>query len=438
MSASSSSFAGLPLRFGLISAVTGLLATSMIWLIGEHDRDTRLQQQADGLGNALARQTAIMVTELVLANDLISLNVLLNELTRDDPISQAAVLSVDDQVIAIAGDSGPGETGRINRYVAPIALQDSVAGYVRIHVDRDALAGPADRRDWMMLASLVLVLSLSISATLLFYRHYVGLPLQSLTVGLRELRRGKAWYCAFGERRDDVGRAIRAYNRLLPEQEHAASEHASRDTAASTALVLRINNHDWLEQHLSPEDATHVFQRCRQWLEQIATLYNGHILESEGEEFLLQFGHPARDEEQVFHALCSALVFMRLCERIPQCLPTKPPCSVEIKAGVHCTANPEHAAGEAVEGRNPFALAGRLAEASPVDSLLLSTRTLKQARGSERFRFEAYSRLRLQDEEGDVETCLLLGPATVGSRRLIEQQAERLMNAPQETGEARS
>ena len=46
----------------------------VFWLISSYSNRSLLQQQADGLGRALAEQTAMHLTELVLANDLISVN----------------------------------------------------------------------------------------------------------------------------------------------------------------------------------------------------------------------------------------------------------------------------------------------------------------------------------------------------------------------------
>ncbi|MFT7293904.1 MAG: putative membrane protein affecting hemolysin expression, partial [Pseudohongiellaceae bacterium] len=45
-----------------------------------------MREHADGMGNTLARQTANQMTELMLANDLISMNVVLSALTRDSSI----------------------------------------------------------------------------------------------------------------------------------------------------------------------------------------------------------------------------------------------------------------------------------------------------------------------------------------------------------------
>ena len=74
----------------------------VFWLISSYSNRSLLQQQADGLGQALAEQTAMQLTELVLANDLISVNVVLNSLTEATGIQRISVLSVDDAVLAEA------------------------------------------------------------------------------------------------------------------------------------------------------------------------------------------------------------------------------------------------------------------------------------------------------------------------------------------------
>ena len=74
----------------------------VFWLISSYSNRSLLQQQADGLGQALAEQTAMQLTELVVANDLISMNVVLNRVTEATGIQRISVLSVDDAVLAEA------------------------------------------------------------------------------------------------------------------------------------------------------------------------------------------------------------------------------------------------------------------------------------------------------------------------------------------------
>jgi uncharacterized membrane protein affecting hemolysin expression len=62
------------------------------WLVSNYNTQNLLRQQADQLGFTVAEQTALQMTEFVLANDRISMNVVLGELIRGTSITELAVI----------------------------------------------------------------------------------------------------------------------------------------------------------------------------------------------------------------------------------------------------------------------------------------------------------------------------------------------------------
>jgi uncharacterized membrane protein affecting hemolysin expression len=62
-----------------------------------------MHEQADALGESLTTQTATSATELLVSNDILSLNVLLNNLTKNPLVAHAAIYSVDNRILAEAG-----------------------------------------------------------------------------------------------------------------------------------------------------------------------------------------------------------------------------------------------------------------------------------------------------------------------------------------------
>ena len=62
-----------------------------------------MQQQADALGQSLLSQTAASATELLVSNDLLSLNVLLSNLVKNPLVAHAAIYSVDNRILAESG-----------------------------------------------------------------------------------------------------------------------------------------------------------------------------------------------------------------------------------------------------------------------------------------------------------------------------------------------
>ena len=132
-------------KFATAVCLLLLLAMCAFWLISNYNTQNVMRQQADNLGNTLAQQTASQLTELVLANDLISMNVFLGGLARNTSIRDIAVINIENDIIA-AARSEPATPATIiplpfalNRlqaeYRAPITVADSTAGYVRLTLD---------------------------------------------------------------------------------------------------------------------------------------------------------------------------------------------------------------------------------------------------------------------------------------------------------------
>jgi len=218
-------------KFSLTTSVVVVLAMSVFWLVTTYNTENILRQQADSLGETLARQTAILVTELVLSNDLISMNVLLNQLTRNAAIAQAAVLSVDDQVIAIAGSSVSSRNAGSNQffgsYLSPIALQGSIAGYVRINLDQSYIEKGVTRNFIFILIALSLLIIVAITVTMALTQHFISLPLRTLTARIQQLQQGEVELSPFADRNDEVGVVIQAYNRLAYALEREAQGRQS-------------------------------------------------------------------------------------------------------------------------------------------------------------------------------------------------------------------
>jgi uncharacterized membrane protein affecting hemolysin expression len=239
-------------RFSLTTSIVVILAMSVFWLVTTYNTENILRQQADSLGETLARQTAILVTELVLSNDLISMNVLLNQLTRDAAIAQAAVLSVDNQVIAIAGSSVSSISGNnqqfFGSYLSPIALQGSIAGYVRINLDQSYIERGVTRNFILMLIALSLLIIIAITVTMALTQHFISLPLRSLTARIEQLQHGEIELSPFADRNDEVGILIQEYNRLA-----YALERGARMPAQSEQLLAQHGEPDLPERAGSPD-----------------------------------------------------------------------------------------------------------------------------------------------------------------------------------------
>ena len=173
-----------------------------------------MHEQADALGQSLTTQTATSATELLVSNDILSLNVLLGNLVKNPLVAHAAIYSVDNRILAEAGqrprNSLLGEAEGL--YQTKITFQDVTAGQLRISLDMSQFQQPMliSLQSMGILAAILLALALSLS---LRQARHITTPLLQLRVWLRDPQP----YTPATDRQDEIGDIARQlHTRLAP------------------------------------------------------------------------------------------------------------------------------------------------------------------------------------------------------------------------------
>ncbi|MBI8113500.1 YtjB family periplasmic protein [Pseudomonas aeruginosa] len=156
------------------------------WVMGMQFRQA-MQQQADALGQSLITQTAASATELLVSNDILSLNVLLNNLVKNPLVAHAAIYSVDQRILAEAG-SRPKQSllgATEGLYSTPITFQEVIAGHLRISLDMQQFQQPMmiSLQSMGLISLILLILALYFSLRL---GRQISTPLLQLRVWLRD------------------------------------------------------------------------------------------------------------------------------------------------------------------------------------------------------------------------------------------------------------
>ncbi|MNM59688.1 Bacterial virulence factor hemolysin [compost metagenome] len=161
-----------------------------------------MHEQADALGESLTTQTATSATELLVSNDILSLNVLLNNLTKNKLVAHAAIYSPDNRILAESGQRPKhGLLGEAEgMYQSKITFQDVTAGQLRISLDMDQFQQPMtiSLQSMGILSAILLALSLALSLRL---GRHISTPLLQLRVWLRNIDE----YTPATERQDEIG-----------------------------------------------------------------------------------------------------------------------------------------------------------------------------------------------------------------------------------------
>lgn len=179
----------VPVALRIVSHSLLLVAAALVIYAGIMSMQFRhaMQQQADALGQSLVTQTANSAAELLVANDNLSLNVLLSNLARNPLVAHAAVYSPDNRVLAESG-TRPSQgllTATDGIYSTPIRFQDVTAGQVRLALDMNQFQQPMmiSLQNMALLGLILLALTLILSLRL---GRQLSIPLLELRVWLRD------------------------------------------------------------------------------------------------------------------------------------------------------------------------------------------------------------------------------------------------------------
>ncbi|MDB5981662.1 MAG: histidine kinase, region [Pseudomonas sp.] len=193
-----------------------------------------MHEQADALGQALTTQTATSATELLVSNDILSLNVLLGNLVKNPLVAHAAIYSVDNRILAEAGQRPKngllGEAEGL--YEIKISFQDVVAGHLRISLDMTQFQQPMtiSLQSMGILSGILLALALALSLRL---GRYISTPLLQLRVWLRDIDE----HTPATDRQDEIGDLARQLHAsFAPEPVHVPEPEYREDEQADAHL----------------------------------------------------------------------------------------------------------------------------------------------------------------------------------------------------------
>ena len=314
-----------------------------------------LRQQADLLAQSLLLQTESSARDLLVARDLLSLNVLLSRLVENPLVAHATLYSKENRLLAEAGTPpahtrlpdlpevlGGAEPGP---YSMPVRIQEAPAGQLTIELDMARFRQPQviSQRNMGLLGLGLLILAL-----------WLGLRLgRSLSTPLLQLRlwaMDPRYPAPATGRRDEIGELARQLEQQLasaPEPEPAGPpsrpaapaspphsepelsldglvaspppapaavptlQPASGDSGQSAVLAVQLNVP-------ATQAQPGLLQQQARYLEQVAQLYRARLHQLRDGHALLLFHRRGNEQNYLTHALCCGGLLKALAEGLQQ------------------------------------------------------------------------------------------------------------------------
>lgn len=265
-----------PLSSALI-VLLGLFGGVLYW----HYNQSNLQAERAIYGQALANSSAQRAVNPTLSQDLISLQVILQELDQYPHVIGATIHDVENQLLVQSGYS-PGELAQREHqsYSAAITLHDNVAGYLRVAVLAPELTG-SDRKFFAVWTLAVLI------AALLPWLTRFPFQLPRLT--------------------------------NQPAAEKTSSEEElplAIEPTVKLRLKLELLNLPLLYQQLNLESFTQLVERFDYQLKGVLALYTGKRKLLSEHRLLIDF-EGTDSADCALRALCSAQLLKQLSEANP-------------------------------------------------------------------------------------------------------------------------
>lgn len=360
----------MPLAQKVSLALISLIGLTLLtlWIIVHSHLAELIHRQTDVFGNAIVGQMANSAAESLLADDLLSLNVLVAQVTEASDIVSATITNIENQVLAQSGDTPfefdadfiqqlPLNDPQLGVYISPINFQDVRAGYAYIVIDKHGIEIVLKRSlHWMTVATLM-ILFLSVLIAILLARNVTD-PIKRLTIASRAIQRGEFDQTISNNRLDEIGHLVEGFNEMargLQERDKmkdtfnryfdplvAKNILSNLDSPTllsqyvnATVLFVDIVGFTKMCEHYEPAKVAEVLNTYYEVILRASEFYHGAVDKYIGDGAMILFGVPEVQEEHSFQAICCALVIIMLVEKMNAERENMGLPIIEFKLGLH-------------------------------------------------------------------------------------------------------
>lgn len=260
-----------------------LLALTITAMIFDQRHQGLERSYSQHYGKALANMAAHQAVDASLNHDLISLQVILEDVVNNPRIALATIHDVENNLLVQAGDANTSRkhSRSTHSYSAPIVFHDSVAGYVTVTL----YSGSKDRKT-VLTTVLIIALLFSGISVLAWYDGSQSLAPESTPL------------------------------EFVPDEVNSIEPPSLTTSLNNQAIAhIHIDNYAALEQQLTSAKLSKILEQIQQVARDVLVLYNGQQLRTDGHNCRLSFTHAEAQEKAIFNAACGTFLILKIATK---------------------------------------------------------------------------------------------------------------------------
>lgn len=238
------------------------LTTAVIGYVMLGRQGRLFREELTARGQALIQHLAESASTPLLERDELALNVAVEEAKNNKDVAYAAVVDSRQVILAhndlqrigkVLEPSGPGETGKVLEFVAPVRFQKKELGLVRLALSEDGIRRSLREARFFIFALMTGIIGLGIGASL-YVSNIFSRPIRLMVEGTKALGKGNFQHrlpsLSVGQGQDELTDLGAAFNEM------------------AEGLRRKELLQDSFGRYVSPEIAEMIFQSSAgPWLE---------------------------------------------------------------------------------------------------------------------------------------------------------------------------
>lgn len=358
----------LPIAYKLALAITLLIVAGMsvLGLFVINNQAALMRDQANAYGQTVVSQLAEAAKELILAEDVLGLQVTTGGLTRNPDLQGAALFAEDGGLLAGTGvlprrpvaelydraqplqEDGYSfdwywvdEQGRRQEavsFITPVRFKEVVVGHALVTFSRSSMV-ESGRSATQAIILVTVLLSLLVVTLAFVMSKQLSRPIYELMDASRAIGAGNYAYRIPTRRRDEIGTLIEAFNDMAKglleksQVEGALSRYVAPSVANeilanldqvklggkhvnATVLFADIVGFTQLSEKMTPTEVGQFLNTYFSLITKLADMYRGTVDKFIGDCAMVVFGVPQADPDHRFNAIACAVAIQRLTERL--------------------------------------------------------------------------------------------------------------------------